>query len=106
MNAYSIGIEIVNPRSTTEKKDPCVQTSDDPWDKNSGIQIPGSQEYWYPFTKAQIKSLIALCQELMQRYQIPPQNVLGQSDIAPDPGHISCLGKYLRKTILVFGLKL
>lgn len=90
MNAYSIGIEIVNPGFTQQKTDPCPQTDDDPWNKNSSLQVSGSELHWYPFTKAQIQSLIALCQQLMLRYQIPPENILGHSDIAPhrksDPG--------------------
>lgn len=89
MNTYSIGIELVNPGFTTIKTDPCPN-NDEPWNIDHSIQLHGSDLYWYPFTKAQIQNLIELCQELMQRYHIKSQNVLGHSDIAPyrktDPG--------------------
>lgn len=63
INAHSIGIEIVNP---------------------------GHEWGYRPFTGAQMKSLVPLCHEIMQRYGIEPENVLAHSDVAParksDPG--------------------
>lgn len=63
INKHSIGIEIVNP---------------------------GHEWGYRPFTGAQMKSLVPLCREIMQRYDIAPENVLGHSDVAParkqDPG--------------------
>jgi len=63
MNSASIGIELVNPGHTY------------------GLE---------PFPDTQIESLITLCQAIMQRLNIPPENVLGHEDIAPgrkiDPG--------------------
>ncbi len=61
LNAYSIGIELQNPTL-------------------------GQTE----FTKEQIKSFQKLVQTLMKKYNIPSENVVGHSDIAPtrkvDPG--------------------
>lgn len=63
INAHSIGIEIVNP---------------------------GHEWGYRPFTGAQMKTLIPLCREIMQRHGIDPENILAHSDVAParkqDPG--------------------
>ena len=65
LNTHSIGIEIVNP---------------------------GHEWGYRPFTGHQMKSLTHLCQEIMARHGIEPQNVLAHSDIAPsrkqDPGEL------------------
>lgn len=37
-----------------------------------------------PFSEQQMQSCILLCKNLMQKYSIPRENVLGHSDIAPD----------------------
>ncbi len=63
INSLSVGIEIVNP---------------------------GHEWGYRPFTGAQMKSLVALGREIMNRYDIDPEYVLGHSDVAParkqDPG--------------------
>jgi N-acetylmuramoyl-L-alanine amidase len=68
LNASSIGIEIVNP-GFTEGPDGRI---------------------WYPFPQAQIDRLIVLLKDIMARHHIPPENVLGHADVAPqrkqDPG--------------------
>jgi len=56
LNEYSIGIELSNP---------------------------GVNE-WLAYNEATYQTLIPLLQEIMERYDIPPENVLGHSDIAPD----------------------
>ena len=65
INSRSIGIEIVNV----------------------GLTGDGKRE---PFPDAQIDSVITLCRDIIQRYDILPRNVVGHSDIAPsrkqDPG--------------------
>lgn len=63
INSRSIGIEIVNP----------------------------GHEHGYPdFPKVQIKSVIGLCKDILTRHNIPKNNILAHSDIAPgrkqDPG--------------------
>lgn len=65
VNHHSIGIEIVNP----------------------------GHEYGYrPFPAVQMKSVIALCKDILARHKIPARNVVGHSDIAPlrkeDPGEL------------------
>ncbi len=65
INSRSIGIEIVN----------------------------GGHEFGYMlFPDAQIRAVIALCQEIVARHAIVPARVLGHSDVAParkvDPGHL------------------
>lgn len=64
INSASIGIELVNPGHT----------------------------YGYrPFPPKQMEALLALSQDIIERYKISPLNVLGHSDVAPlrkqDPGH-------------------
>lgn len=89
MNNVSIGIEIINPGFSNSDTDPCTNNKK-LWNKNTGQKISGSDKLWYAFTDQQIDSLIKLCKSIMHRYQIPAQNVLGHSDIAPgrkvDPG--------------------
>jgi N-acetylmuramoyl-L-alanine amidase len=63
INSSSIGIEIVNP----------------------------GHDYGYPdFPKRQIAAVTALCRSIQTRNTIPPERVLGHSDVAPsrkqDPG--------------------
>lgn len=64
INAASIGIEIVNPG--------------------------GAGTEWAPYSEAQIKTLILLMKDIVQRHQVKPHNIVGHSDIAPqrkvDPG--------------------
>ncbi|WP_426113989.1 N-acetylmuramoyl-L-alanine amidase [Massilia sp. PWRC2] len=69
LNSSSIGIEIVNPGFTVDA---------------NGVRT------WYPFPQQQIDALIVLLKDIVARNNIPPENILGHSDIAPgrkqDPG--------------------
>lgn len=71
LNDTSIGIEIVNPGYT---------------DNMLGDRT------WYPYTEKQIAAITLLAKDIVERYQIAPDNVLGHSDIAPlrkqDPGKL------------------
>lgn len=71
LNDTAIGIEIVNPGYT---------------DNTLG------QRTWYPYTEKQIAAVAVLAKDIIHRYQIAPDNVLGHSDIAPlrkqDPGKL------------------
>ncbi|WP_342642430.1 N-acetylmuramoyl-L-alanine amidase [Rhodoligotrophos ferricapiens] len=57
-----------------------------------GIEIhnPGHELGYPPFPDAQMKAVIALCQDILSRHQIAPAGVLAHSDVAPgrkiDPG--------------------
>jgi N-acetylmuramoyl-L-alanine amidase len=57
-----------------------------------GIEIanPGHDHDYRDFPKRQIAALTALCRGILTRYHIPPDRVLGHSDVAPsrkrDPG--------------------
>ncbi|OAT37283.1 N-acetylmuramoyl-L-alanine amidase [Proteus myxofaciens] len=68
LNNGSIGIEIVN----------------------FGYQDKGELREWFPYTPEQIKAITVLMKDIIQRYGIEPQNIVGHSDIAPqrkvDPG--------------------
>ncbi len=68
INVSSVGIEIVNPGFT-----------DGPLGRT-----------WYAFPQYQIDRLIVLLKEIVARHNIPPENILGHSDVAPqrkqDPG--------------------
>lgn len=69
------------------------------WQKNTdlnscsiGIEIsnPGHEGGLIPFSPPQIQTTIHLCRDLIQRYSLPPERILGHSDVAPyrkrDPG--------------------
>ena len=68
LNGSSIGIEIVN----------------------AGFTDGPTGRVYHPFPQAQIDKLILLIKDIAARHQVPPENVLGHSDIAPqrkqDPG--------------------
>ncbi|MFZ4528953.1 MAG: N-acetylmuramoyl-L-alanine amidase [Undibacterium curvum] len=68
LNPSSVGIEIVN----------------------FGYKDTPEGRVYYPFPQEQIDRVIALSKDIVQRYQIRPEYVLGHSDIAPqrksDPG--------------------
>jgi len=71
LNDSSVGIEIVNPGFTEDML---------------------GHKTWYPYRQQQINALAALAKEIIRRYEITPDNVLGHSDIAPlrknDPGKL------------------
>lgn len=71
LNDTSIGIEIVNPGYTDN--------------------MLGSRT-WYPYSEKQIATIATLAKDIIHRYQITPDSVLGHSDIAPlrkhDPGKL------------------
>lgn len=56
------------------------------------LQNPGHDWGYESFSEAQMKSLIALARDIVDRHGIPAQNVLGHSDVSPgrkqDPGHL------------------
>jgi N-acetylmuramoyl-L-alanine amidase len=71
LNDSAIGVEIVNLGFTEDEE------------KN---------RTWYSFNEEQISALIPLLKDLIEKYQISPQDILGHSDIAPtrkyDPGKL------------------
>lgn len=56
------------------------------------LQNPGHEFGYRPFSEALMKSLIELCLGILARHPIPPECVLGHSDVAPlrkeDPGEL------------------
>ncbi len=55
-------------------------------DRSIGIEIvnPGHEWGYVPFPPRQIDRLIGLCRDIIARHEVPPRNVVGHSDIAPD----------------------
>lgn len=55
-----------------------------------GIELTSPTLGQTPYPAPQIQTLIHLCQQLIQKYHIPTQNIIGHSDMAPtrkpDPG--------------------
>ena len=78
LNDTSIGIEIVN----------------------KGFTRSMLFTHWQPYTAEQIAVLIPLSRDIVQRYGIQPQDVVGHSDIAPqrkqDPGPLFPGGSWPR----------
>lgn len=68
LNPSSIGIEIVN----------------------LGYRDTPEGRHYFPYPPAQIEAVVALVRDIVKRHRIPPERVLGHSDIAPgrkpDPG--------------------
>ncbi|MES1151041.1 MAG: N-acetylmuramoyl-L-alanine amidase, partial [Dongia sp.] len=62
--------------------------------RSVGIEVanPGHQFGYRAFPDAQIAAVVALCQEILSRHEIPPERVLAHSDVAPlrkdDPGEL------------------
>jgi N-acetylmuramoyl-L-alanine amidase len=50
--------------------------------RSIGIEL--SNRGYEEFTQAQQEALVRLCKDIMRRHGIPPENVVGHSDIAPD----------------------
>ncbi|MEQ1648570.1 MAG: N-acetylmuramoyl-L-alanine amidase [Hyphomicrobiaceae bacterium] len=54
------------------------------------IQNPGHEMGYHDFPEAQMRAVIALCQDIVTRNAIPPERVLAHSDVTPmrkiDPG--------------------
>jgi N-acetylmuramoyl-L-alanine amidase len=63
-------------------------------DVSIGIEIvnPGHEWGYRPFPAAQMEAVRELCLDILSRHTIPPRNVVGHSDIAPnrkqDPGEL------------------
>ncbi|WP_380181742.1 N-acetylmuramoyl-L-alanine amidase [Kalamiella sp. sgz302252] len=68
LNDTSVGIELENP----------------------GYHRTADGRVWYPFSTAQMQALRPLMRDIVFRYNIQPQDIVGHSDIAPqrkqDPG--------------------
>ena len=62
--------------------------------RSIGIELvnPGHEFGYVPYTDVQIEALIELAKEILSRHPIPPNRVLGHSDVAPsrktDPGEL------------------
>jgi len=62
--------------------------------RSIGIELVNRGHAWgyHPFPDSQLESLRGLLAEVMQRHTIPPERVLGHSDVAParkiDPGEL------------------
>ncbi len=69
LNASSIGIEIVHPGARI---------------------LPDGRREYLPFPQGQIDALVPLVQDIVRRYQIKPERILGHAEIQPqtkqDPG--------------------
>jgi N-acetylmuramoyl-L-alanine amidase len=62
--------------------------------RSIGIEIVNLGHEWgyHEFSEAQIKAVISLSKEILNRHDIPARNVIGHSDVAPmrkqDPGEL------------------
>jgi N-acetylmuramoyl-L-alanine amidase len=63
-------------------------------DRSIGIELanPGHEHGYRPFPETQLGALEILCREILARHPIPPERILGHSDVAPerkaDPGEL------------------
>lgn len=64
----------------------CWQECTDVNSRSIGIEIvnPGHEFGYRPFPDAQIRSVIALCQDILTRHAIPADRIIAHSDMAPD----------------------
>jgi N-acetyl-anhydromuramyl-L-alanine amidase AmpD len=80
INNQSIGVEHVNIGYDWLNKFP----------EERAVKVLGSENTWCNFTDEQIEKTIALCNQIINRHDIKPYNVIGHSDIAcgrkSDPG--------------------
>lgn len=69
LNASTLGIELVNPGYEEDAE---------------------GHRRWHPYPPQQIEALVRLLKELVRRHELPPDSIVGHSDIAPqrkvDPG--------------------
>jgi N-acetylmuramoyl-L-alanine amidase len=62
--------------------------------RSIGVELanPGHEWGYRPYPKAQMAALVDLCRGLLARHPVPPDQVLGHSDVAPgrkqDPGEL------------------
>lgn len=91
-NAFSIGIEIVNPGPVTPDGKGFRDVYGRPW-YGKAVQAkhkhPGcAYDWWAEYTDEQIEAVIRVCAELAQEYSI--QHIVGHEDVSPgrkiDPG--------------------
>jgi len=83
LNSASIGIEIVNPGHPWDMSAAAFADKDAPAQRHPGYS---------PFPDLQIEAVIALCNDIVARNQMPAANVIAHSDLAPsrksDPGEL------------------
>jgi len=72
----------------------CWASERDVNSRSIGIELvnPGHEFGYRKFPQPQMQALMELCREILTRHPIPPQRVLGHSDVAPgrktDPGEL------------------
>lgn len=84
LNHSSVGIEIVN----------------------AGYKDTPEGRIWAPFPQAQIDHVIWLVRQIAERHKVPPENILGHSDIAPqrkqDPGPLFPWAQFAKAGLVVW----
>ncbi len=70
VNSTSIGIENINLGYRNQEGQP------------PGQKVEGSPKEWYPYDEELLHTLGPLCQDIVERYEIKPNNVIGHSDMA------------------------
>ncbi|MDR2539024.1 MAG: N-acetylmuramoyl-L-alanine amidase [Chlamydiales bacterium] len=98
VNSNSIGLEIVNWGYTygiisNEPSEPSLKKM---WSqaihaqRRAGNQNPSAKKIWHPFPPKQMDIVTCLSQDLIKKWSINSENVIGHADIAPgrkvDPG--------------------
>ncbi|WDI35914.1 N-acetylmuramoyl-L-alanine amidase [Entomospira entomophila] len=87
LNSASIGIEIVNLgyidiEPTFDQHDSLIEDGYHVW--------KAEERYWFYYPSEQVEAVKLLAKDIVDRYNIEPQHVLGHTDIAPlrksDPG--------------------
>ena len=74
VNTVSIGIENINLGFRCKPN------------HSPGTRVRGIPEEWYPYDEELIKTLGPLCKDIIERYNIRPENVIGHSDMACNRG--------------------
>lgn len=87
VNDFSVGIELRNAGRLTPGADGrgLFTVLGAPF-RPGNPALPAQGDWWESYAEPQMRSLIRLCREICGQHGIPPDHVVGHSDVALPPG--------------------